>query len=126
MLTGQDIAAPLLALLPAAAYVCAAPTGTILLYNDVAATLWGRMPSLDAGIRYCGALRLLDADGRLIPPDETPMARLVRGEPTVARLAAIVERPDGSQVPVTITVSPLTAPDGRQMGAIGILHTAGD
>ena len=56
--------AALLDLLPAAVYLCEAPSGAVVRYNRRAAELWGRAPALgDSCERFCGSYRLYRTDG---------------------------------------------------------------
>ncbi len=75
------------------------PEGTTL---DLAAEVWGVA-------HYPG--------GRPILPEESPIARALRGETTVGREARMV-RPDGSQYDVLISAAPLNNADGDLVGAV--------
>src|SRR5215208_4836226 len=75
------------------------PEGTTL---DLAAEVWGVA-------HY--------PDGRPIPPEESSIARALRGETTVGREARMV-RPDGSNYNVLISAAPLNNADGDLVGAV--------
>src|SRR4029453_6540220 len=83
-------------LVPVAVYVCDAD-GIIQEYNRRAAELWGCEPGGNGeGPRFCGSSKIYYPDGRLMPHEECPMARALRGEKLKAEdLEIIVERPDG-------------------------------
>jgi signal transduction histidine kinase len=75
------------------------PEGTTL---DLAAEVWGMA-------HYPG--------GRPIPPEESSIARALRGETTVGREARMV-RPDGSHYDVLISAAPLKNAEGEIVGAV--------
>lgn len=104
--------------MPIAVYVCDLD-GLIVQYNKRAENLWGRAPELgDTEERFCGAHRLLLADGTALPHDKTPMAEVLRtGEPA-RDIEIVIARPDGSRVPVLVDIDPLFDDDGVQVGAV--------
>ena len=83
---------------PVAVCACDA-TGVIQEFNRRAVELWGRTPQIgDLRERFCGSLRIFYPDGRLMPHDESPMARVLRGECLgVAGVEIRIERPDGAR-----------------------------
>jgi signal transduction histidine kinase len=108
--------------LPSAVYVCEAPSGVISLYNQRAVEFWGREPKLgDTDERFCGAFRLFHPDGRPLPHAETPMAEALRGG-SVHDEEVIIERPDGSRLPVRVNIGPLRDPEGHIVGAINVFQ----
>jgi two-component system CheB/CheR fusion protein len=111
----------LLAALPAAAYACA-PDGRLLHYNEAAADLWGRRPTLgQSAERYCGAHALLAPDGAALPAAHSWMARALRDDAAYRDQELIVVRPDGSRRTVSICVTPLHGADGRLVAATAVL-----
>ncbi len=112
--------------LPSAVYVCEAPSGVIRLYNQRAAQFWGRAPKLgDTDERFCGAFRLFRADGRALPHAQTPMAEALHGG-SAHDEEVIIERPDGSRLPVRVNIAPLRDPDGQIIGAINAFQDIAD
>jgi PAS domain S-box-containing protein len=104
--------------MPSAVYVCEAPSGVIRLYNQRAAELWGRHPTVgDTDELFCGAYRPFLTDGRALPHAETPMARSLR-DGTTHDEEVVIERPEGSRVTVRVNIGPLHDPDGHIVGAI--------
>src|SRR5262245_18552648 len=83
-------------LAPVAVYSCDAD-GVIQEFNERAAALWGREPRRgDRRERFCGSFRLYFPDGRVMPHDQCPMARVLRGEALTGHECEIlVEQPDG-------------------------------
>jgi two-component system CheB/CheR fusion protein len=103
-------------LLPIATFICDAK-GTILQYNRRAIELWGRAPEP-------GQTHAQFSEGmRFLAPDGTPMSRslitetLVTGEP-LRDVERIVERPDGSQMTVSVSIDPLRNAKGEVVGAV--------
>jgi PAS domain S-box-containing protein len=110
----------LLEFLPVAACTCDA-SGRLTFYNRQAARLWGRRPELGgAPLAFCGALRLLAADGAELPREQGWMARALRDGKAYHGQEIQVERPDGSRVPALAHASPILDHAGARIGAIGI------
>ena len=104
--------------MPIAVYVCDLD-GTIARYNRRAEELWGRAPKVgDSEERFCGAHRLVLPDDSVLPHSETPMAQVLRsGEPARDR-EILIERPDGSRIPVLVNIEPLFTDRGELIGAV--------
>lgn len=110
-----------LELLPAAAYTCDRE-GRITYFNRDAARIWGRKPALDdPAERWCGSARLLAVDGQPVPHEKSWMARAIADKREHLGEEAIVERPDHTQVPVLMYVTPILDEDGSLMAAVNIL-----
>jgi PAS domain S-box-containing protein len=109
-------------LVPVAVYVCDAD-GIIREHNRRAAELWGREPGGNGeGPRFCGSYKIYYPDDRLMPHEECPMARALRGEKLKAEdLEIIVERPDGERRHVISAPRILTNIHGKITGAINSL-----
>src|SRR5215218_9305816 len=76
------------------------PEGTTL---EVASEVWGTAYS---------------SDGHLIPGEDWPIAKALRGETTIARETRMV-RPDGSHYDLLISAAPLMNREGQIVGAVG-------
>ncbi|HSX84228.1 MAG TPA: PAS domain S-box protein, partial [Cellvibrio sp.] len=113
--------AKLIDLMPAAVYVCAAPSGLIMRYNQRAVDLWGRAPQTgESGERYCGAYRLFLKDGTPLPHVDTPMAEVLStGEP-ICDEEIIIERPDGSRIVVLVNIDVIRDEQQHIIGAVNI------
>ena len=105
-----------------AIYVCDAD-GIIQEYNRRAVELWGREPGQNGEKpRFCGSHKIYHPDGRYMPHEECPMARLLRGEKLKAEdLEIIVERPDGKRRQVIPAPRILTNTHGKITGGINSL-----
>ena len=101
--------------LPLAVYVCDRDA-RIVGFNRRAVELWGREPNPDE--RFCGSLRMIRADGSILPHHECPMADVLQTGVAVRDAGVIVERPDGSRVSVNVTIVPLTDATGQVSGAV--------
>jgi PAS domain S-box-containing protein len=109
-----------LADLPTGAYCCNRE-GLISYYNARAVELWGREPRLlDPQDRYCGSSRVWRTNGKPLPLDDTPMARVLREGVTVHNEHIVIERPDGTRLLVNVNISPTLDADGAISGAINI------
>jgi hypothetical protein len=108
----------LLGLLPAAVYTTDA-AGRITFYNETAAALWGRRPTLNVDT-CCGSARMYWPDGTPLPPDQCPMTVVLKEGRAVAGQEALVERPDGTRMPVMAFPSPLRDATGKVVGAVNM------
>ncbi|MFO7655379.1 MAG: PAS domain S-box protein [Candidatus Krumholzibacteriia bacterium] len=110
----------LVGVMPAGVCTCDA-AGRITFVNRRAVELWGREPRVGCDEeRFCGSLRATRLDGSPLPRDETPMALALRGGHHARGQELVVERPDGSNVVVSVNVDPLLDEQGRCVGAINV------
>ncbi len=113
----------LIDILPAAAYICEAPSGKIVRYNDRAAKLWGRNPgSREENDRFGGSRRLFNPDGTPIPMAEWPMAVVLRTGKPVRDQELTIERYDGSRITTLVNIEAIRDTDGEIIGAISVLQ----
>ena len=108
---------------PVAVYSCDA-SGVIQEFNRRAAQLWGRAPAFgDTDERFCGSFKLFRTDGSFMPHAQCPMAEVVAGKVAAVRDAEVlIERPDGSRVPVIVNILPLKNERGEIAGAINCFY----
>jgi PAS domain-containing protein len=108
---------------PVAVYSCDA-SGVVQNFNDRAAELWGRKPTLgDTDERFCGSFKLYRSDGSFVPHEQCPMAEVLSGKISEARDAEVViERPDGSQSTCVVNIRPLKNQRGEVTGAINCFY----
>ncbi len=104
--------------LPAAVYTCDTQ-GRITLYNAAAVALWGREPS--PRDRWHGAHRLLTADGKRLPLEQTPMALSVRQDEPIRGSELIIERPDSTVSHVLAFPDPVHDSADAVIGAVNML-----
>ena len=109
-------------LIPVPVYTCDA-NGVIQEYNRRAVELWGGEPGQNGeNPRFCGSHKIYYPDGRYMPHEECPMARLLRGEKLKPEdLEIIVERPNGQRRHVIPAPRILTNIHGKITGAINSL-----
>ena len=101
------------------AFACAGPNSGLVRYNKRAVELWGRAPRLGDPTEQSGAsFRRYSPDGEPLHFESTPVAHTLRtGEPVIGA-ELVIERPDGSRVPVLMNVAPLKDGSGRVEGAV--------
>ena len=93
--------------------------GALVRYNKRAVELWGRAPGLgDVGEFSETKFRRYTAQGVPLPFAASPVAVALRSGVPVRGVELLIERPDGSQVPVLMNVAPLKDADGRIDGAV--------
>lgn len=99
------------------------PDGQSYAVNDAGRSLLGVGSSSDLRLdRASGALGMLMPEGLPYPWDQFPLARaLERGEVVLGR-EAIIQRPDGSRIPVLINSAPFRDPEGRISGAVAVFQ----
>jgi len=108
----------LIEMLPAAVYVCDID-GTVASFNERAVTLWGRTPQPgQTDEKFCGSHKLYHPDGTFMPHVETPMEWVLRTGKNAQNMEAIIERPDGSRIPVLVNIAPIFNDFGTQIGAV--------
>ncbi len=114
----RDIDQGALDAIPTGFCVCRADSG-LVRYNRRAVELWGRTPPLgDPNDQYGSSFRRYGADGEPLPFESTPVATALRtGEP-VAGAELVIERPDGSRIPVLMNAAPIQDGSGRIAGAV--------
>ena len=100
-------------LLPIGLYACS-PEGLIVLFNRLAAELWGRSPKLDdPADRYCGSYRMYRLDGAHLPHADCPMGEVLRTGISVVDQEIVIERPDGSRGIALVNIEPLKDASGN-------------
>ena len=93
--------------------------GTLARYNQRAVELWGRAPRLGDPHEFSdGNFRRYTPEGVPLQFAATPVAVVLRSGVPVRGVELIIERPDGSQVPVLMNVAPLKDAEGRVDGAV--------
>ena len=101
---------------PMAVFVCDRE-GVIQYYNRMAAAMWGREP-LCGVERHCGSVKLLLPDGTLLPHLQSPIVGVLRTGIPARNVDVLIERPDGSRLPVLVNFAALKNADGEVTGAI--------
>ncbi len=103
------------------AYLCDRE-GLITYFNRHAQQLWGRAPALNNPIdRFCGSLRLFDAQGAPISHDRCWMALALANGRQYNGQEIIIERDDGSRATVLAHANPLRDESGEIVGAVNLL-----
>jgi PAS domain S-box-containing protein len=120
----EDRYRALLEAVPAAIYTTDAQ-GVITYFNEHARQMAGTTPEIGR-TQWCVSYRLYDADGKPLPLDECPMAVALRENRAVRNVEILVERPDGTMVPVLPHPTPLHDENGRLVGAVNMLVDISD
>ncbi len=115
----EDVFRQILEALPAAVYTTDA--GGVLTYcNQAAVDIAGREPEIGKEL-WCISWRLYHPDGSPLAKDQCPMAvALKEGRPVLGE-EIVVERPDGSRVPLVPFPAPLHDESGRLVGGVNVL-----
>lgn len=102
--------------LPVGVYLCNS-VGVVVAYNQKAAEIWGEAPRLgDNQVKFCGAHKLLTPEGVHIPHELTPLADVLVTKKAITNFRTIVERRDGTRVPVLANIVPLFDENGTMLG----------
>ncbi len=109
----------LLEALPAAVYTTDAE-GRVTFFNQAAADIAGRRPQIGVD-RWCVTWRLTRPDGTPLPFDQCPMAVALAERRPVRGIEAVVERPDGTRVPMLPFPTPLFDAAGKLIGGLNML-----
>jgi signal transduction histidine kinase len=86
--------------------------------------LWGREPAKnDPEEKFCGSYKIYYPDGRFMPHEQCPMARMLRGETLEPQeLEIVVERQDGVRRNVIAHPLPIRNARGEIIEAINCLY----
>jgi PAS domain S-box-containing protein len=109
----------LIAAIPAAIYTTDAP-GRITYYNQAAAELAGRPPTIGSD-EWCVTWKLYRPNGTPLPYDQCPMAIALKEGRAIRNAELVAERPDGTRVPFIPYPTPLRDAAGKITGAINML-----
>ena len=95
--------------------------GKIIYVNKRAKELYGVDPcGLELIDHSTKMMKLLTLNGQVYPPEQLPASKaILTGKEATEEL--IIERPDGSQIIVHASASPLTDKNGQIIGALYIL-----
>jgi PAS domain S-box-containing protein len=108
----------LLGALPAAIFVTDAD-GRITYYNHAAVELWGKRPELGKD-RWFDLARPISADGKPAKLVDCPTEIALRKGKSVRGLEAILEREDGTRIPVIPYPTPLRDATGTIVGVVNM------
>ena len=106
----------LFAAAPMALFVCDM-NAVIEQFNPMAAELWGRRPVCGVD-RYCGSTKLWMPDGTRLPYSRSPVVEVLRYGIPLTNVELVMERPDGTRLPVLMHFAPFKNPRGETIGAI--------
>lgn len=101
---------------PMAVFVCDL-NAVIQHYNAQAVELWGREPVCGVE-RHCGSTKLWLPDGAPLPHTHSPIVDVLRTGVPVHNVEVLIERPDGSHLPVLMNFAALKNAQGEITGAV--------
>jgi len=108
----------LLGALPAAIFVTDA-AGRLTYYNQGAAALWGGMPTLGQD-RWCDLARFYHADGTSMALEDCPTEIALKQGRAAGGREAVLERTDGTRVPIIPFPTPLRDSTGAVVGVVNM------
>lgn len=98
------------------------PDGRVRYTNSSSRRITGRSPDTSRPLaEQAERYGLRDASGRPLAPDETPVARALRGE-CVGPIELLARRPDGTDYWVQVTSRPVWAADGSLLGVLNVFR----
>ena len=114
----------LLGALPVAIYTTDA-AGYITYCNQGAIDLWGLQPQLGKD-HWCGLSRFYHADGTPMELKDCPTEMALKGGRVVRGKEAILERPDGTRIPIIPNPTPLRDRSGAIVGVVNMTVDIGE
>ena len=113
----------LLGSIPAPIYTCDLEGG-ITFYNTAAERLWGKAPEM--GIKWYKFLKLHESDGSPLKKERCPVTEVISGISATKQKELVIERPDGAQRNIILTVHPLLDTGGRMTGVTNVAEDITD
>jgi PAS domain S-box-containing protein len=108
-----------IAALPEAVVLAAAPDGKIVAANDAAVSLFGPLGDPDLG------RRMYRPSGEACPPDESPIATALTSGEVAVGVELVARHPDGTDVPVLASAAPVREPDGTIVAVVAVFRDIG-
>ena len=108
----------LLEALPAAVYVTDA-AGYVTYYNQAAAELWGTRPNIGED-KWCDLASFYDLNGNATPLSDCPTQIALQFGRTNRNRESLLERRDGTRVPILPCPTPMYASDGSIVGVVNM------
>ncbi|MEO6033747.1 MAG: PAS domain S-box protein [Verrucomicrobiota bacterium] len=91
--------------------------GVVQHYNRRAVELWGREPVRGVE-RNSGSVKLWRPDGTFLPREQSPMVEVLRTGVAAQNVELVIERPDGSRLPILVNFVAQKNDQGEITGAI--------
>lgn len=101
---------------PMAVFVCDREA-VIQHYNRWAVDLWGREPKCGVE-KHCGSVKLFLPDGTWLPHEQSPLVTVLQTGVPARNVEVLIERPDGTRLPVLVNFAALTNSRGAVVGAV--------
>lgn len=93
------------------------PEGKVIFVNDAARALYGR-DFLGSSLANYNEQLLVNSTGQTVPADSLPLQRAIRFRETTMNAETHVRRPDGTELIVERSATPVLAEDGSLLGAV--------
>lgn len=98
--------------------------GKITANGHVEQLLGTKLSHSGGSAPYAG--RVFYPDGRPVPLDEYPSARVIRRGETVIAAEYTIRHPDGTAIPVLGSAAPIVDADGKVIGGVGVFQDVGE
>jgi two-component system, cell cycle sensor histidine kinase and response regulator CckA len=108
--------------IPAAIYICSAPSGQLVQSNRTASELLGYQPDLNSGIDLCSRFKTLVRNGAPLAHGGNPLKSVFEAGMSLRSVDGVFERTDGSYVKVIANIDPIRDESGKVIGAINIFQ----
>jgi len=106
--------------LPSGVTVVHGPEARLVLINRAAASIWGAEWSDDLPMKEfleMHQVRILDAQGRAIPPEAWATMRALLSGETVVQQQEVIRQPSGASLSILVNAVPLVSPHWQSLGA---------
>lgn len=108
--------------MPAAVIIADAPSGHLVMGNDLVEKIWRRpyldVKSVEEYVEYVGSF----SDGTPLAPEDWPLARAVRNGEIIAGEEVIIERGDGTQGVISNSAAPIFDEEGGIVAGVVIFQ----
>lgn len=112
--------------LPVATYTCD-QDGLITYFNQAAVEFWERTPQLnDPTDRYCGAFQVLDDKGKVLAPETSWTASVLKEQQPLRGKEFVIKTPEGTTKTALAHISPMHDLEGNLTGVVNVLVDISD
>ena len=98
--------------------------GVLTFYNESAARIWGRnpLPNSREEIPFAGSKKIYNAEGGIIPHNESPLAKVLHSKTKIQEQELIIEQPGGHRVTILLNIEPLFDDNHILTGTISVFQ----
>jgi signal transduction histidine kinase len=94
------------------------PEGTVIFVNEAARALYGSDFVGQSFAQYGAGVALVNPSGEPVPLEDLPLQRAIRLRETTMNAETRIHRPDGAELVIERSATPVVAPDGSLLGAV--------